>query len=46
MAEKEFLVICVELEAYQAVIYNKKGNVVTACPSGRLIANEFTAGHR
>ena len=31
-----------QLEAYQVVIYNKKGDVVTA----RLIADEFNAGHR
>jgi len=38
--------VCVELEAYQAVIYNKKGDTVTASQRGRLIAEEFNAGHR
>ena len=37
--------VCVELEAYQAVIYNKKGYAVTARWHGRLIAEEFNAGH-
>ena len=29
--------VCIELEAYQAVIYNKKGDTVTARRSGRHI---------
>jgi len=33
--------VCVEWEAYQAVIYNKKGNAVTARQRGRLIAEEL-----
>jgi len=45
VSEKEFLVECVELEAYQSVIYNKKGDAVTARWYGRLIAEEFNAGH-
>jgi len=45
-SEKEFLVEFVELEAYQAVIYNKKGDAVTASRHGRLIADKFNAGHR
>ena len=44
-SEKEFLIICVELEAYQAVIYNKKGYTVTARWRRRLIVEEFNAGH-
>jgi len=37
--------VCVELEAYQAVIYNKKGDTVTARWCGMLIADELNAGH-
>ena len=37
--------VCVELEAYQTIIYNKKGDTVTAKWRGRLIAKEFNAGH-
>jgi len=37
--------VYIELEAYQAVIYNKKGNAVTARRRGRLIAEESNAGH-
>jgi len=44
-SEKEFLVVCIELEAYQEVIYNKKGYAVTARWRERLIAEEFNAGH-
>ena len=33
--------VCIELEAYQAVIYNKKENAVTARRCGRLIAEEL-----
>jgi len=35
----------VQLEAHQTVIYNKKVDVVTARWHGRLIAEEFNAGH-
>jgi len=38
--------VCVEWEAYQTVIYSKKGDAVTASRCGRLIAEEFNAGHR
>jgi len=44
-SEKELLVEFA-LEAYQAVIYYKKGYTVTANRRGRLIVNEFNAGHR
>jgi len=37
--------VCIELEAYQAVIYNKKGDTVTARRHGRLIAEELNASH-
>jgi len=37
--------VCVELEAYQAIIYNEMGDVVTASRRGRLIAEELNAGH-
>jgi len=33
--------VCVELEAYQAVIYNKKGYTVTASQCGRLIEEDL-----
>jgi len=35
----------IKLEAYEAVIQNKKGDMVTARWHGRLIAEEFNAGH-
>jgi len=37
--------VCIELVAYQAIIYNKKGGAVTARRRGRLIAEEFNTGH-
>jgi len=43
--KRSFGGVCVELEAYHTVIYNKKGDTVTARWHGRLIAEEFNAGH-
>jgi len=37
--------VCVELEAYQAVIYNKKDDAVTARQHGRLIVEKLNVGH-
>jgi len=37
--------VCIESEAYQAVIYDKKGDTVTARWRGKLTVEEFNAGH-